>query len=249
MTNLLYKIQTNFNKASSSYDSVSIAQKEAGDFLVNKLLETQNFNPKTILDLGVGTGYISELLLKTYPESFYSLNDIAEQMLEICKVKFINKPNFIFLHSDMRALGPQNYDLIISNLALQWVDDLKNIIETLYDKSTKALAFSTLLDGTFKEWQNIVNKYEKIEFKNYPAEEDLANYCDNIKGKNSFEYWTIHVPVNFDTALLFIKYLKSLGVLASSQQMSASKLRLLLKEHNKSIIASYKIFFGIFIKR
>ncbi len=248
MLNLTDKIQNNFNKASSSYDLVATVQQRAGEFLVNKLLETKDFSPKTTLDLGAGTGYITELLIKTYPENLYSLNDIAEEMLEVCKAKFINKQNFTFLHLDMQTLDFQNYDLIISNLALQWVDDLEYMIKALYTKSTQVFAFSTLLDGTFKEWQDIVNKYENIEFKNYPNKNLLTNYCNNIKGQNIFKHWTIDFSLHFNTPLLFIKYLKELGVLASNQQMKPNNLKFLLKQENDPIIVSYKIFFGIINK-
>ena len=89
----------NFNKASHSYDTVAHIQRHAAEFLVGKLLALSNCVPKTILDLGTGTGYIPELLLLKYPDSSYYLNDIAYEMLERCRVKFsyieinFNNPN------------------------------------------------------------------------------------------------------------------------------------------------------------
>lgn len=124
MTLFLNKIQNSFNKASKSYDSVAHIQREAREFLIHQLLTIETFNPKTILDLGTGTGYVPELLLNHYPKSTYVLNDISNKMLEICKVKFSNHSNIAYLHGDMNHLNINAFDLVISNFAFQWVDNL-----------------------------------------------------------------------------------------------------------------------------
>ena len=123
MIELKVKIQNSFNKASKSYDQVASVQRKAAKFLIERLLECHTETPQTILDLGTGTGCIPELLLKFYPDSFYTLNDIADQMLEFCKYKFVHHKNFVFSNDDMSALSMSHYDLIISNFALQWVDE------------------------------------------------------------------------------------------------------------------------------
>ena len=93
MINIHSTIQNNFNKASTSYDFVATIQKQAALFLVEKVLESKIKRPKTILDLGTGTGYITEFLLKSFPNSAYLLNDIADKMLEVCKSKFVHYKN------------------------------------------------------------------------------------------------------------------------------------------------------------
>jgi hypothetical protein len=47
-----------------------ISPSEMVNSLMNflKLFNHQNFIPKTVLDLGSGTGYITELLLKKFPK-------------------------------------------------------------------------------------------------------------------------------------------------------------------------------------
>jgi malonyl-CoA O-methyltransferase len=93
MIEQLKQMQTRFNRASKSYDDVACVQKDAAGFLVGKLLKYQNFIPQTVLDVGTGTGYIPELLLEKFPEASFYLNDIALEMLEVCKGKFAKTQN------------------------------------------------------------------------------------------------------------------------------------------------------------
>ncbi len=71
MIPLKKKIRNYFNKASNSYENVAYVQRQSAEFLVEKLLEVNDIYPQTILDLGTGTGYIPELLIKYYPKSLF----------------------------------------------------------------------------------------------------------------------------------------------------------------------------------
>lgn len=248
MTPLQNKIQSNFNTASLSYDSVATIQRQAGEYLVDKLADYKHFNPKTILDLGTGTGYIPELLLQNYPNSDYYLNDIAFEMLKQCKIKFSKRSNMHYLHADMQSLNTGTFDLVISNLALQWVDNLWATLELFYTKSSQIFAFSTLLDGTFIEWKKLVNQYQNMKLHNYPSAGELVQFCNKIQGNHSFDYWVINIPLSFDNPFTFMRYLKALGALASHNHMHPHNLRALVKEQTTTVTASYKLFFGIFKK-
>lgn len=246
MIKFIDKIKNNFNNASNTYDEVAYVQKKAANFLINKLLEIQKTKPETILDLGSGSGYVVEILLKTYHDSFYFLNDIAEKMLDICKMKFDNYANFTFLHDDMANVLINSYDLIVSNFSLQWTNDLYQIIKTCNNMS-KTFAFSTLLNGTFKNWQKIINQYEDITINNYPNQKDIVYYCNNIKSDKKFYHWEMDIPIKFDSTLLLMCYMKKLGATSANSTMSYKNFRRLVREHNNPIIVCYKIFFGIFV--
>jgi len=248
MTPLQNKIQTNFNTASLSYDSVSTIQKQSGEFLVGKLENFKDFSPKTILDLGTGTGYIPELLLKNYPNSTYYLNDIAFEMLKKCKVKFSGYANMHYLHGDMQNLSSNTFDLVISNLALQWVNNLWTTLEMFHSRSSQIFGFSTLLDGTFIEWKKLINQYQNIKLHNYPSARELVQFCKKLNRNDAFDYWIVDIPLSFDNPFTFMRYLKALGALASHHPMDVHNLRALLKEHTTTFSVSYKLFFGIFKK-
>ena len=245
----LKQVQIRFNKASKSYDDVASVQRDSAEFLVYKLLKHQNFIPKTVLDLGTGTGYITELLLKEFPKSSFYLNDIADDMIETCKAKFAKTTNIYYLPGDMIDLDNDLYECVISNFALQWAPDLHYSINFLHSKSSDVFAFSILLDGTFEEWENIINKYQTIKIMNYPKAEELINLCNRLKSHNQiFEFWLMDFPLSFDNPKAFMSYLQLLGASASSNLVHLSNLKKLLKKQHHSLIVTYKVFFGIFRK-
>lgn len=239
------KIQNRFNKASLSYDKAASAQKEAAEFLVNRLIGLQIVAPETVLDLGTGTGYVSELLLKSFPNAQYTLNDIAEEMLEFCKYKFSHLDNVNFLTGDMSELNIGHYNLIVSNFAFQWLENLDKLLES-FNATSKIFAFSTLLEGTFCEWYDLVGSYEDIKFRKFPKEAELVEICEKTKGSKNFYYWVQTIQKEFDSTQAFLKYLKALGASACEGQMSSTKLRILMNKKSGKLIILYKIFFGIF---
>lgn len=247
MATQLNKIQARFNKASKSYDSVAGVQRKAAKFLVNKLLEQQPFAPRSILDLGTGTGYIPELLLPKLQHCCFYLNDIADEMLEASKVKFSQHSNIYFLHGDMLELNADIYDCVISNFALQWIADLPHALKFFNSKSSDTFAFSTLLDGTFSEWQNILNQYQPLQLLKYPQAAELISLCNEIREPDqSFEFWVMDISSSFANPLAFMHYLKSLGASSLNNSIHLSNVRKLLKADSHPLLVTYKIFFGIF---
>jgi malonyl-CoA O-methyltransferase len=247
MIEQLKQIQTRFNKASKSYDDVAWVQKDAAEFLVDKLLEHQDFTPRTVLDVGTGTGYIPELLLEKFPKSSFYLNDIAAEMLEVCKAKFAKTQNIYYLPGDMLELYADLYGCVISNLALQWTPDLQYAINFLHSKSSNIFAFSTLLDGTFEEWHNIINRYQSAQILDYPKAEELISLCNKIKRNGQdFECWLMDYPLSFENPVSFMRYLKSLGASAPGNLVHLSNLKKLLKAEAQGLVVTYKIFFGMF---
>ncbi len=245
----LRQIERGFNKASKSYDAVATVQKDAAHFLVNKLLKYQNFIPQTVLDLGTGTGYIAELLLPRLEKASFYLNDLSDQMLKVCKAKFAKATNVYYLKGDMMQLNGDIYECVISNLALQWASDLEYSLKFCHSKSSRFFAFSTLLNGTFKEWESMINHYQSIQILNYPEAEELIHLCSKLKKDDQiFEFWLMEVPLFFHTPTAFMRYLKLLGVSSPNNLIYLSNLKKLIREPCQGLTVAYKIFFGIFRK-
>lgn len=93
---------------------------------------------KSILDLGAGTGLLSKFLYEKFPSAQYTLVDIAEQMLEIAKIRFNGLNNFRFLITDYSSAFPDGeYDLISSALSIHHLEN--NAKESLYCNIYKKL--------------------------------------------------------------------------------------------------------------
>lgn len=79
----------------------------------------------SVLDLGAGTGILSELILKSFPQSRVTAFDLSERMLELVSRKLSGfKDRLEIKLGDFSTdnLG-SDYDLIVSGLAIHHLDD------------------------------------------------------------------------------------------------------------------------------
>jgi malonyl-CoA O-methyltransferase len=102
-------------------------QRKVGKALLQRLEVVDNYG--AVLDLGCGTGFISDEFLRQKlcaPEQIIAL-DIAESMLRMARAKLINKGLTAYLCADAECLPllPQSVDLVVSNLAFQWCSNLE----------------------------------------------------------------------------------------------------------------------------
>jgi malonyl-CoA O-methyltransferase len=180
--NTKQKIEKNFDAASTSYEQVATVQKLCAQHLVNMLkAHFKTLNPSSIFDVGAGTGYVAWLLQYYFPAAEYTLNDVSNGMLNIAKRKFSGKENFSFLPGDIEKNYFGKHELIVSNLSLQWADDLAYILKKLYAQS-KNLAFSLLLWGTFDEWNARLNSFGLTDLiKVYPHQQWLQDLLQTLK--------------------------------------------------------------------
>ncbi|MDX8410619.1 MAG: malonyl-[acyl-carrier protein] O-methyltransferase BioC, partial [Mariprofundaceae bacterium] len=62
------KVRQAFGRSAASYDGHAILQREVADRLLAHMDFTK-FRPKTILDIGSGTGYFTQLLHRRFRRS------------------------------------------------------------------------------------------------------------------------------------------------------------------------------------
>jgi tRNA (cmo5U34)-methyltransferase len=89
-------------------------------------------NPN-ILDLGAGTGLLTEYLLKRYSQGYFTLVDISDEMLNIARKRFNKNGNFHYINGDYLNVDFKgSYDLIVSSLSIHHLEDKDKKI--LYSK-------------------------------------------------------------------------------------------------------------------
>ena len=125
-TDFYSKIKSSFNKAAESYTSNAVLQTEVGTRLLERL-EFFAVNPQTILDLGMGTGAITELLSNAYPSADIIGVDFAEAMLKTAQSKRpVTAQNYHLLCGNMNRLpiADNSVDIIFSNFSFQWCENI-----------------------------------------------------------------------------------------------------------------------------
>ncbi|WJW75727.1 malonyl-ACP O-methyltransferase BioC [Thiohalobacter sp. IOR34] len=114
-----------FAAAAADYDAGAVLQREIGERLLERLALLR-LRPATLLDLGSGTGQIAEGLLRRYRGARVVALDIAEPMLARARRRggWRRRPLPVCGDAECLPLADASIDMILSNLCLQWVDDL-----------------------------------------------------------------------------------------------------------------------------
>lgn len=121
-----FKTRSGFDRAAKTYDDAALLQREIGGRLVERL-DYVRLNPQLVLDLGCGTGKISQALLSRYPQAAVMGVDLALAMVETTK----QRTGIAGVCADVQQLPFQDEcaELLISNLMLQWCNDLVAVFQ------------------------------------------------------------------------------------------------------------------------
>lgn len=114
-------IRGSFSRASASYDSNAFLQRRIGLELLENI-KSSAIKPCRILDIGAGTGWFSQELVKYFNASVFGI-DSAKGMVNLANAK----KGLKVLQAEAENLPFKNeiFDCLVSNLALQWVVDLE----------------------------------------------------------------------------------------------------------------------------
>ncbi len=212
-------MQRRFLKSLNTYNENAKIQKKMAEKLFS-MLEKKEYD--RIFEIGCGTGFLTEIASNNLKYKTYVANDIIPE----CK-NFIQEINsnieFISCNIEKEINNIKgSYDLIISNAAFQWIDNLQDFIPRLIAKLNPEgiILFSTFGKENFKEiYQTLgltLQYFSKKELDNilykYPhlIEEEIhvlafknpKNILQHFKltGVNSLENkaWTKQDILNFE---------------------------------------------------
>jgi tRNA (cmo5U34)-methyltransferase len=130
-------LKEKFNQGASSYDQQRkyvIPCLEDLYQITSDLASSPNPQPK-ILDLGAGTGLLTSYLQKRYPEGYFTLLDLSEEMLEVARSRFNKYSNFSYIVGDyLKHDFGEEFDIIISSLSIHHLDheDKKFLYQKIY---------------------------------------------------------------------------------------------------------------------
>lgn len=115
-----------FSNAAKTYNQASFLEQEVGSRLLERL-NSINFSPKTILDLGCGTGQFISQLQNKFAEACIIGVDFAEGMLNFAK------QYATCLQADVRQLpiANQSIDLIFCNCCIPHLQSSESIFKEI----------------------------------------------------------------------------------------------------------------------
>ncbi len=141
------KIRNTFNTASSNYNDNAFLQNEIANRLAEKL-KVISIKPQTIIDLGSGTGLLSNKTAEIFPNANLICVDFAQQSL-------LENPHNLKVCANAYELpfASNSVDFIVSNLMMQWCPDLTTLFNECFRilKPQGLFLFTTFGPDTLKE--------------------------------------------------------------------------------------------------
>jgi len=121
-----------FEHAATSYDQAAALQREVAQRLLERL-ELMKIRPQRVLDLGCGTGQCIPNLMSRYKSAQVVALDIAAPMLVQARRRgsWLRKPRCVCADAERLPLADASFDLVFSNLMLQWCMDLDTVFSEL----------------------------------------------------------------------------------------------------------------------
>lgn len=190
----------NFAKAQKSYSKNAIVQKEMAKKLF-RVLGNFSPTPSNLLEIGSGTGFLTEHLITLGASEFF-LNDINPNQTGFSDVTF--------LQGDIREIEiPCGLDLIASNAVFQWIDDLDALFSKLHcalaqGRKGGMLAFTTFGSQNYRQ-------FGTQSMLNYPTLSEL----ERMLVKNSFEVLHLEeelVTLYYANAREVLEHIRATGV-------------------------------------
>ena len=145
------RVAESFSRAASSYDSVARLQRQVGLRLLDQLSPLDA--PDSVLDLGCGTGHFTAQLAQRFaPETLKGV-DLAQGMLDFAYEQHGDCATWLCDDAEDLSLPDNSVDLIFSNLALQWCEQLPKLASELARvlKPGGQIAFTSLGQSTLFE--------------------------------------------------------------------------------------------------
>jgi len=113
-------VANSFSRAATRYDSAAGLQRAVGEQLLTQLDGYCSVAPRSILDLGCGTGHFCPALRARHPEARYLGLDIASGMADFARSRAPTDCDWLVADAESLPLASASVDLVFSSLAVQW---------------------------------------------------------------------------------------------------------------------------------
>ena len=243
-------IKRNFSRYAHLYDKYASVQRIAAYKLTEQIPADGIMR---ILEIGCGTGNYTSLLREKFRTASIKALDISEKMIEIARQK-LSEERVEFIVADAEKTDMEDeFNLITSNAALQWFEDIEKAMERYKDVLSKkgVIAFSVFGPLTFSELnrslREALNENLSISSHNFLEKEGLKAVLEKYFRKSTVEETVVKEKVlSLPELLKKIKYTGARGENINGflwNQSLLKKTERIYKSMFGQIEASYQIFF------
>lgn len=236
------EVQLRFGKACEAYACQALMQQKVANRLVELLPELPDGD---VLEIGCGTGFLSQSLIPKFPDRKFELTDLSPNMCEAARTALeqagVQLENVSFYPLDGEALQTdQRFALIVSNMTFQWFTDIPAAIIRLKRHLLPGgkLLFSSLDDSSFPEWKQECLRH------------DIPNTCNPLPVKSilekkcSLKCHIEDVVEFYEKPLDFFRHLKNIGA-STPVNGSSGALKKLVQKWQTPTTITYRVLYAV----
>jgi len=199
-----------FGDAAESYEDAAPVQRLAAQRLADKVAALPLPARPRILEIGCGTGFLTNALRGLIPDGELIASDLSPRMVAACRAR---QPDaaYLVMDGERPCLQDARFDLVCGSLAVQWFEvpdaSLTRLCRLL--KPGGRLAFSTLLCDALAEWRR-AHEGEGLAAgaPDFAAPDQLQHFSFEGAALKLDEERVIE---RYDDGAAFVRALKSIG--------------------------------------
>lgn len=247
------RVGARFGAAAARYDEHAPAQRITAQRLADAIGRLPLPPRPRILEIGCGTGLLTQALAARLGPADWTVTDISPAMLTRARQgpALPGNARYQVLDGERPDSLPGGYDLICSSLAVQWFGDLNAGLGRLAALLAPGghLAVATLADGTFEEWRAAHRALGlAAAAPTYPPAAAIRPTMGNLAGGVHSERLIQDHP----DGLHFLKALKGIGATTPAPGTAplgpAALRRVLAQFDQQGATVTYHLAYGIWKK-
>jgi malonyl-CoA O-methyltransferase len=227
-------IASEFGRAAATYHQQAKLQSDCADRLLHHITALPISG--TILEIGCGTGFVTQGLIQHFPQQPIYVTDLSAEMVQFCQSTVAIPPRqqalIRFGTMDGEFLtGEETYGLIVSNFVIQWfqhpAQSLVNWLARLQVGGWLCVTFPSC--HSFAEWRSLCQELD-LPFTANPLP-DPRLLLEVLKAPDrQVDLQESTLPVAYANILEFFHSLKAIGANWSrtGRQLSIPQLRRLI---------------------
>ncbi len=153
------RIGAAFGAAAEAYEGHAgvqrIAARVVADLAEQAALLAKLGDGPRILEIGCGTGLLTREIARRWPGADLIATDLSSAMVAKAGGDPFIAGLFLTMDGEAPVFADAHFDLILSNLAFQWFDDLAGAVARLQGllRPGGSLIFSTMAERSFAAWR------------------------------------------------------------------------------------------------
>lgn len=210
--------------AAADYDRHARVQRLAARRLAADIAALPLPASPRVLEIGCGTGFLTEALIAQGLGGAWTITDISPEMLERCRTRLgdgktgDDSRRFAVLDGEYGEPDGQPYDLICSSLAMQWFDDLDAGVARMLRWLAPGghCIFATLGAGSFAEWR-AAHEAEGLS-PGTPRYRSAESFAAMLPAAQAAPPAARRYVENHDSALSFMRALRAIGAQTAAEE-------------------------------